>query len=85
MKKKILSIILLAFLSTNIFAKQYVYKYHYKPSFTNDLFGKCPDILSVLERTLNSLIDKNYKIISVSIKSDSRVDDGFIIVYEDKE
>jgi len=85
MKKKILSILLLAFLSTNIFAKQYVYKYHYKPSLANSLLGKSPDILSVLERTLNDLIDKNYKIIGFSIKSDSRVDDGFIIVYEDKE
>lgn len=82
MKKKILSILLLAFLSTNIFAKQYVYKYHYKP---NGLFDNGPDILSVLERTLNALIDRNYKIIGFSIKSDNRIDDGFIIVYEDKE
>ena len=42
MKKEILSIILLAFLSTNIFAKQYVYKYHYEP---NGLFDNGPDIL----------------------------------------
>lgn len=85
MKKKLLSILLLVFLSTNIFAKQYVYKYHCFPS-SRFLATRHPDILSELENTLKSLIDKGYRIISFTLKAEGDFyDDGFVIVYEDKE
>lgn len=85
MKKKILLIILLAFFSTNIFAKQHVYKYHY---VSEGYFfpTKHPDILSELENTLKKLIDKGYRIVSFTLKAEGTYcNDGFVIVYEDKE
>ena len=79
MKKKLLITLLLCILSNSVFAKQYTYKWQYKPH----LLDNRPDVLSVLEYKINDLIDKGYRIVCFSIKSNSRIDDGFIIVYED--
>ena len=82
MKRKFLIGLLLIFLSTNVFAKQYVLKYHFQPK---TMFSSRENILDILEFTLNDIINKGYKIVSFTIKSNNCIDDGFIIVYEDDD
>jgi hypothetical protein len=82
MKRKLLIGLLLIFLSTNVFAKQYILKYHFQPK---TMFSNRENILDILEFTLSDIINKGYKIVSFTIKSNNNIDDGFIIVYEDDD